>query len=37
MDSKRYAKARKVAEADVKLGTYKSGQDVPSGGETEEI
>jgi hypothetical protein len=32
-----YAKARKVAEADVELGTYKFGQGVPSGGETEEI
>jgi hypothetical protein len=26
-----------IAEADVELGTYKSGQGVPSGGQTEEI
>jgi hypothetical protein len=34
---KAYVKARKVAEADVEPGTYKSGQGIPSGGETEEI
>lgn len=34
---KAYAKARGVKESDVEVGTYKSGQGVPSGGETDEI
>jgi hypothetical protein len=34
---KHYAKARGIQESEVDVGNFKSGQGVPTGGETEEI